>query len=126
MPICLVAGNNAAARPWGVVGRKGADMGKTQLVTFRGWKCRVDYAKYANGRTAMQLVDVNTGESVAMVTVNLPDAPLAEGYVFIKDWSENEGVLDALDRAGVVKATARVVPTGYVMANEARVLEVPA
>lgn len=61
-------------------------------------------------------------EPLAVATVNLPDSPPAEGCVWIKDWSENDGMLDALTQAGVIAATGRTMAAGYVLAHEARIL----
>jgi hypothetical protein len=76
---------------------------------------------YPNGSKALQLVSVS-GEPLATATVAL-DALPEEGNVFIKDWSENEGVLAALQDAGVVGPVIRSIPTGFVQAYEVKVLE---
>jgi hypothetical protein len=57
---------------------------------------RVAYRKYDNGRTAIVLHDTKDDETVCTATVNVPEIPLLNGYTFIKDYSENEGVLDFL------------------------------
>lgn len=52
-----------------------------------------------------------------------PVAPqLTENQVWIKDWSENEGVLDALVEAGLVRPTGLVWPTGFCFAIQAELL----
>ena len=69
--------------------------------------------KYGNGRTAVVLEDEEGLYAVA--TVNLPDEPLEDGYVFVKDYSENEGMLQALVDAGIVERTDKdTVQSGYV------------
>jgi hypothetical protein len=40
-------------------------------------------------------------------SVNLPNHPLLEDEVAIKDYSENEGIADALAKAGIIKIIAR-------------------
>jgi hypothetical protein len=87
------------------------------VVDFRGYKCVVVLRRYSNGRHALRLRDANTGELVATASVNIPDTPMAANEVAIKDWSENEGMLDALVRAGIVSLPVRTVPTGYVSAH---------
>jgi hypothetical protein len=50
-----------------------------------------------------------------MATVNVVSEPLGEGEVCIKDYSENEGMFDALVRAGLLEAEpVRTVPQGFV------------
>jgi len=77
---------------------------------------------YNNGRTALQLVDVEDGSPYYIATVNIPEEELAEGCVFLKGWSENEGVPEALEKAGVVKLTGRIVASGWVEAQEGQLL----
>ena len=50
----------------------------------------------------------------AMATVNVPHAHLEEGEVLIKNYSENEGILEMLEKEGVVERTGRTVPSGFV------------
>lgn len=88
--------------------------GQRMQVKFKHWTCDLQKARYCNGRTALVLVDPEDGERVTTATVNLPDEPLAEGEVFIKDYAENEGMVAALQEAGVVQPTGRVVVSGYV------------
>lgn len=83
-------------------------------VRFKNWACRVQEGRYGNGRTALQLVDAEDGAPVATATVNLVDQPLAEGEVFVKDYAENAGMLDALTKAGIVEPTGERVRSGFV------------
>lgn len=84
------------------------------------------FGQYSNGRIAMSLFDPVTYEPLATATVNLPEEQLAAGHVFLKGWSENEGLPQALEKAGVVKLTGNQVHTGFVAADEAQLLvEVP-
>ena len=71
---------------------------------------------------ALVLHDVVDDEMVAVASVNLPDEPLPPGHVFIKDWSENEGILAALVRGGIVADTGIRIPTGFVEAALCRIL----
>ena len=91
-------------------------------VTVRGTECRVEFHKYANGRVALELIDVDTDERYATATINLPDVALEAGEVAIKDYSENAGVLVALVKAGVVAPPCRNIPSGFVKAPICRLL----
>jgi hypothetical protein len=83
-------------------------------VRFKSWDCIVCKRQYDNGRPALQLIDAEDGSPIAAATVNLPDVPLGRNQVAIKSYSENEGMLDALVAAGVVKPTGQMVRSGYV------------
>lgn len=80
----------------------------------------IQAATYRDGSTALILLD-REGEQLGVATVALDEKP-ARGNVFIKDWSENSGLLAALQRAGVVGPVVREVPTGFVTAYEAPLL----
>lgn len=92
-------------------------------VRFRDWDCKVEFSRYTdNNRLAIILFDAKDGEQIAVASVNLPEAHLPVNHVFIKDWSENAGMLQALVDAKIVRPTGRRVPTGYVEADECEVL----
>ena len=90
-------------------------------VVRNGTRCRLLRGRYADRlrRVALRLVEAETGEPYCTATVNMPEVPLAEGEVLIKNYSENEGVLAALVAAGVVEDTGRRVDAGYAGAGVA-------
>lgn len=94
------------------------------FVNFGGERCRVEFRTYTNGRPAIQLVCAD-GQIMATATVNLPDVPIPDGHVFIKDWSENAGIVGALQLAGIVEPCGRRVPTEFVEAVVCRLLVKP-
>jgi hypothetical protein len=63
---------------------------------------------------ALELVDITDGELVAVATTNLPNVHLEEGEVIIKDYSENEGMLDFLLNNHIVERTGKKVNSGFV------------
>ncbi len=69
---------------------------------------------YANGRPALELLHAEDGDPVMVCTVNLPEVHLSEGETIIKDYSENEGCLDFLQKNGIVGPVKRMVRTGFV------------
>lgn len=94
-----------------------------RTVTHNRTECDVYVARYQEGgRLAIELVDREDGMPYTRATVNLPDDPLGPDEVFVKDYAENEGVLDALEAAGLVKRTGRVVDQGYVKIPVAKIL----
>ena len=86
-------------------------------------RAKVDFAKYENGRTAIVLFNPETHEQLATATVNLPETQLSDDHVFVKDWSENMGMLKLLLKEGLVEDTGHRVPTGYVEAALCRLTE---
>ena len=92
-----------------------------QRVFFIEWTCNVELLEYPNGRPAIQLYAEDDGP-VATATVNLPHHPLEEGEVLIKDFSENEGMLDCLTNAGIVEPTGETVRVGHAEAHICRLL----
>ena len=88
---------------------------RSKTLTLTPWR-------YANGALAIRAVDADTGEPIAVLTVNLPDIKLAPGDVLIKDYAENEGALETLLQAGVVEAL-EVIPCGYAEVIRCRLLK---
>jgi hypothetical protein len=73
---------------------------------------QIQYGTYKEGNTSMQLIDCADGFPFATATVNLPG--LTEGEVAIKNYSENEGVLDFLLENNIVELPHRHVASGFV------------
>lgn len=70
-------------------------------VKFRQWDCITKIGWYGNGNLAIQLFDVEDGSPVAIATTNTGKV-LPDNQVAIKDWTENQGMLEALEEAGVI------------------------
>lgn len=84
-------------------------------VTFQGTEYGIRKTQYSHGgRTAIVLWDKQHDEIGFVATVNLPDHPLLADYTFIKNYSENEGMLKILEDAGIVKDTGMRVQSGFV------------
>jgi len=85
-----------------------------KIVKFRGETLTPVFDRYQdNDRLALVLLD-EVGISYARASVNLPDEPLGEDEIFIKDYSENEGIFNALVDAGLIVDSGRVVESGFV------------
>jgi len=69
--------------------------------------------KYANGHNKIQMIDTTDGFPYATASVSVPD--LAEGEVGIKNYSENEGVLEFLLENNIVEPPHRFVESGFVI-----------
>lgn len=87
---------------------------------YKDYTVWLEKHKYSNGRTALLLMD-EEGQ-VACATVNLPELNLHDGEVFIKTWSENEGMMEFLLDNNIIIDTGREVPTGFVVARVGKLL----
>jgi hypothetical protein len=98
--------------------------GKLLRVNLFGTACDTvfDVQSYHNGRPALQLIDAADGGPFGVLTCNLPDIPLEDGEVIIKNWSENEDIAKAALASGYFKDTGKRVATGFVEAQIWRVL----
>ena len=83
-------------------------------VIFDEWDCYIEFGEYPNGRTAIELINKEDGDSVLVASVNLPDEILNSGEIAIKNYSENTGVMELLINTGVISQPIRYVNTGMV------------
>lgn len=94
-------------------------------VQYKQWLCDVILDRYAaDGSDALVLVDSNNSDRVAVATACLAgyDCKPGEGKAAIKDYSENEGMLDVLVNAGIVEDTGERFAAGHVEFPIVRVL----
>lgn len=85
--------------PWG-------DIVKVSLVT----------GQYRNGAKALQLIDTADGGPYAVATVNTGET-YPDDQIAVKDWSENEGMVEFLTQIGFIDRVVGMEPCGYVMAH---------
>lgn len=85
-----------------------------ELVKFKQWVCRAEINMYQDGNPAIRLIDINKewDNLVAVASTNIPG--LQHNEVAIKDYSENEGMYDALLKAQVVYPCHRYTQSGHV------------
>ena len=95
-------------------------MNKVKRVLFKSpyqtYDCQLVFDKYRNGQTAIELRDDSYPFEgpVAVATVSL-DESWNKDEVFIKNYSENEGMLNSLINAGIISNPVRYISSGYVM-----------
>jgi hypothetical protein len=70
--------------------------------------------KYWNGQTSIVLIDDEDGSQVMVATVVIDGVVLEKDEVIIKNYSENEGVLEFLIENGIVSKPLRTVSSGWV------------
>jgi hypothetical protein len=74
---------------------------------------------------AITVRNIDTGLVEQRATVHIPEAPSARARlgVWLKGWSENAGLPEALEVAGIVKLTTERWPAGYADARFAYLTE---
>jgi hypothetical protein len=77
------------------------------IVEFAGFTCHVMLETYARGGTCIRLVDTSDQGPVATASSWIPG--LQPDEVAIKDYSENQGMLDTLVFAGIVNPPHRML-----------------
>ena len=88
-------------------------------VTFNGEVCTVVLSRYSGGNICLKLIDAN-GIPFANSSVH-SRLPLDDNEVIIKSYAENEGMFEALLKAGIVELVD-TMETGLVTVHLCRVL----
>lgn len=84
----------------------------------------VEFGEYLNGEIAITIYNIE-GERIAVASVNMEGKGAktpGPKHVWLKGWSENEGIPEALEKAGILKRTGETHPTGYCQAEFAEML----
>ena len=74
---------------------------------------KTKYCKPNNIALVAYIADHGYIEEFGVIAVN-PSEVLGKGYVAIKNWSENEGILNILIREGVVSTPSHFIKSGFV------------
>jgi len=82
-------------------------------ITFNGYICRLEFTEYNNRRPAIILIDVDDGQTVAVASVNVHGFYLDNDEIAIKDYSENEGMVECLIKYGIVSQPVRFCQSGF-------------
>lgn len=75
--------------------------------------CSLQFGRYKDGSYALSIFD-DYGEPLINVTKHVPGYKLQENQILVKNYSENEGILECLIEQEIIKNTGIVVPTGFV------------
>jgi len=81
---------------------------------YETYNVSLETGKYTDGRTFLQLIDTEDGAPIMMATVNIPAVVLEKDEIIIKNYSENEGVLEFLIENGIVSKPLRWAASGWV------------
>ena len=79
----------------------------------KGKSLRVQYSKYGNGQNAILLNYASNGQPYAVASVAI-DQLLQSDEVAVKNYSENEGILKSLLKAGIIATPHRFISSGFV------------
>jgi hypothetical protein len=85
----------------------------THKTPYGDFNLSLQFATYTNGQTAIKLIDTEDGCPFATATVSVDDQ-LLEDEVAIKNYSENEGILDSLINAGIIEKPHEFINSGFV------------
>ena len=91
-------------------------------VTFRDLECVVLKGMYASGQIKLWLITARTRAQMGTATVHMPVQSVPKGHVLIRDYSENEGILQALVEGGIVSKPVNVVTVGPNSLQECQLL----
>ena len=98
-----------------------------RTVQFKNWRCRLYLASYSDGNTALSMYDTEDGSAIACVSLNLvpvePELLDDRALIYLKDYSENEGMLDLLIDEGIVERPGRYRQSGYIEAPLVRIID---
>ncbi|WP_157273752.1 hypothetical protein [Thiobacillus denitrificans] len=92
-------------------------------VRFAGADCVASFDRYTSTmNVAIQLFDAVDGVPVCTATVNVD--PLEDGMCAVKNWSENDGMEEALISAGIIESeVCDYQRSGYISAPVYRLTE---
>lgn len=82
-------------------------------VKYAGHNCVIKKGKYSNENLALILMREEDDEEIAVVTINGQDI-LPPNQSYVKDYSENKGMLEAITNAGLVKKILGYTQMGWV------------
>ena len=92
-------------------------------VTFNDTEIELEFANYQNNNNVyIGANEVETGEPFMDVSVNT-NVKLADDEVGIKNYSENEGILDVLVAAEIVSNPIRTIPSGHINVQVCKLLK---
>ena len=91
-------------------------MSKTinHTTSYGEFQLNVEFAKYKNDQVAIKLIDSSDGMPFATATLCVEDDLLKEGEVAIKDYSENEGILNSLIESNIVEPPHAFIQSNFV------------
>jgi hypothetical protein len=91
-------------------------MKQDKVYTYRlsgeDYRVMLHFGRYAQGNPAIELYDLDDGFPFAKSTINM--SGLGKDEVAVKNYSENEGMLDFLIENGIVHPPYKTEQSGFV------------
>lgn len=83
------------------------------------------WTRYSNNdRLALLVVDKDDPEYEFTASLNFPNHPIPDGAIAVKDYSENEGMVETLVESGVIEPRPMFsIPSGFISAGVYRLTE---
>ena len=88
-----------------------------KTIKFDDQELEIEFLKYHNDQIAIQLYDNGEPYLTATVPINVPGTPnynLDDRDVVIKNYSENEGILEALIANNIIEEPHAKLPCNFV------------
>lgn len=83
-------------------------------MSYKQYKAVVVRSKYMNNdNLALMLIDEKDGSLITKITVNTEEK-LPEGFGYVKNYSENEGIMEVLQEEGLIKEVFGYKQMGWV------------
>jgi len=83
--------------------------------------CTIKLCKYSNKRPA---INICYGDLILLkASVDLPKYFIPKGYVCIKDYNENEGILNILINNKIIEPPDFIIPSGFVVIKVCKLLK---
>jgi hypothetical protein len=83
--------------------------------------CKINICKYPNECPA--IVIYHDDKVLLKASVNMPDHLIPEGYICIKDWSENEGILQVLIENRIIEPPDFLITLEFVTVQVCKLIE---
>lgn len=97
--------------------KKGKTMTTKDKFNYGHYKCQFVKGEYGNGNLALELMGAEgseyEGEPIARVTIN-PGCQIPDDCIAIKDYSENDGMVDFCKNLGIISDLVATISSGWV------------
>lgn len=86
---------------------------QTTYPTWHPQDLTVRFDKYKSNNRVCVLLGAKNGEPYGILSINVPDAPLADNEFIVKGYSENQGLDNINLYGGLFKDTGDMIPVGF-------------
>jgi hypothetical protein len=75
--------------------------------------CSLRFSKYQDGTIALRIFD-EYDHPLMTVTKNVPGCSLKKNQILVKNYSENEGILECLEEQEIIERTGMLCSSGFI------------